>query len=118
MRYTMKVNETDYVLNENAEEEPFEMRNKLGQLEDIGEELGVDLVKLFNAKKIYFYDAIVVGGKEELVLKETEHFDICLKEKQVCIYEYEYDECGTLLDKEDYGKKVLYGWALEKEELE
>lgn len=110
MGFMSVIDESDFVNIEKALKEHE-------QYKAIEEKLGVDLVKLFNAKKLYYYDVVVVKNEEQYVLKETERFEICLKEKQVCIYETEYDDIGTLLDKKEYGKKVLYGWALTKEEL-
>ena len=71
--------------------------NKLGQLEDIEEELGIDLVTLINALKNGIYGKI--GNKIEHIL--APHLSWYCQE----IYIFKI---------KDYGKT----WALTKEELE
>lgn len=80
---------------------------KLGQLEDIEEELGIDLITLFKAlKQGYIYYPINCPND-------------CYKYKIECIYMkprmhlYVADGVGGCY-MEDYGKT----WALTKEELE
>ena len=80
--------------------------DKLGKLEDIEEELGVDLIKPLNAKKVYVLDY----GKPY----ETWSPSINFKTRKI----YTIDEitrtiCGQY-DIKDYGKT----WAFTKEELE
>ena len=114
MRYTMKVNETDYVLNENAEEESFEMRNKLGQLEDIEEKLNIDIPTFF---EIMNANEIVVRHDDKLLYIPS------------CVIRWESVLRGhicVILDESQYS--TLYGnyyfkdygktWALTREELE
>ena len=83
------------------------IRTKLGQLEDIEEELGIDLITLFKAveqQKIWtnFHNEIDCCDECEYRLGD--------------IYIYFYWENGKHLvfDLKDYGKT----WALTKEELE
>ena len=83
---------------------------KLGQLEDIEEELGIDLITLFKALKngIYVkYDA-TFGLKEKprIVIKKDKATTLCFREGKWWIQEE--DELIK-----DYGKT----WALTKEEL-
>lgn len=81
--------------------------NKLGQLEDVEEELGIDLITLFKAlKQGYIYYPINCPND-------------CYKYKIECIYMkprihlYVADGVGGCY-MEDYGKT----WALTREELE
>lgn len=82
--------------------------NKLGQLEDIEEELGIDLFILFKANNDGVY-----------YKKNLKHYNAELDFKHKCIrlskhYEAEDDfECHYVMFK-GYGKT----WALTKEELE
>lgn len=71
--------------------------NKLGQLEDIEEELGIDLITFFKALKNGIYGR--VGDKIEHIL--APNFSFCYRK----MYIYKLT---------DYGKT----WALTKEELE
>ena len=84
--------------------------DKLGKLEDIEEELGIDLITLFKALKngIWVkYDAdFGFTGKPKIVIKKDKCTEICLREKKWWIQENDF-----LL--KDYGKT----WALNKEEL-
>lgn len=78
-----------------------EVSNKLGELEDIEEELGIDLITLFKALK------------QGYVWYDNEKFKIeCLYIKPR-IHLYVTDGVGACY-MEDYGKT----WALTKEELE
>ena len=84
----------------------YHVYNKLSKLEDIEEELGVDLIKLLNAKKVYVLDY----GKPY----ETWSPSINFKTRKI----YTIDEitrtiCGQY-DIKDYGKT----WAFTREELE
>lgn len=84
-----------------------EALEKLDQLEDIEEELGIDLITLFKALKdgIYFY-----GQKEE------ELQDVQLRmfhEEPMLVH-----NCGDLTDLEVYVAGYGKTWALTKEELE
>lgn len=93
------------------------VEQKLGKLEDIEKELGIDLVKLLSAKKVYYmgwnrnYDGFVI--------KETYKLFINLTDRTIEYYENEYSEFTFNLELKDYGKNNVYGgWALTKEELE
>ena len=74
---------------------------KLGLLEDIEEELGIDLVKLLSAKEIYFYQYD----------EPIKNFCIDFNNKTISDY-YEADIYSTF-SFDDYGKY----WAFTKEEL-
>lgn len=84
--------------------------DKLFDLEDIEEELGIDLVTLFKALKngIWVkYDAdFGFTGKPKIVIKKDKCTEICLREKKWWIQENDF-----LL--KDYGKT----WALTRKEL-
>lgn len=76
-----------------------DITNKLGKLEDIEQELGIQLEVLFKALKEGFYVRFV--GLPARRLPEYSRFDF---------YNKKIDECNL----KDYGKT----WALTKEELE
>ena len=81
--------------------------NKLGQLEDIEEELGIDLITLFRAltKGIYIKDDKLIDHLTGLQL------DLSLITNEYSFYCDYYIQYYRL---KDYGKT----WALNKEELE
>ena len=82
--------------------------NKLGQLEDIEEELGIDLITLFRALKenIYYNDC----GK---IIKVVVLGISPMRENKFALECY-YDFKNFRVDTRDYGKT----FALTKEELE
>ena len=94
--------------------------NKLGQLEDIEEELGIDLITLFKALKngIYFKtrQELENGKIEDVII----HAEVELKFNKTFLGNYYFlvdmsfkTTIGVKTNK-DYGKT----WALTKEELE
>lgn len=95
-----KLKNDKYELIENA-------IDKLGQLEDIEEELGIDLFILFKA----LTEGMYVRNEKMAMI-----YDINLKEKRFesgCFNDYGMEEYEYYYFK-DYGKT----WALTKEELE
>lgn len=83
---------------------------KLGELEDIEDELGIDLATYFkikSAKSVYVQE---LGGdySEMLVRPSKDNIDVCYKGF------VNIPECDSCLKLKDYGKT----WALTKEELE
>lgn len=79
--------------------------DKLGQLEDIEDELGIDLITLFKAQTEGFY-VKTVCGIFSVLLREW-RFDLIKKEiHRITFSDHYYFK--------DYGKT----WALTKEELE
>lgn len=76
--------------------------NKLGELEDIENELGIDLATLFKALK----DGIWFEDCNEIIF--TDDNRVCITNDALFIPAYE-----MWLDFKDYGKT----WALTKEEL-
>lgn len=79
--------------------------NKLGQLEDIEEEFGIDLIKLLKAEKIYYFDYCydrIIDSKYYII-------DVKLKQLQV---ENDYGMFINL-DFSEYGKV----WAFTRREL-
>ncbi len=106
MRLTKKNQNSYSYKTEGVYIESTECLNKLGQLEDIEEELGIDLATLFKAlKQGYIYYPINCPND-------------CYKYKIECLYMkprihlYVTDGVGGCY-MEDYGKT----WALTKEEL-
>lgn len=112
MRLTKKYKEDYFVNPDNKELIKLDVdndhnssqiiRNKLGQLEDIEEELGIDLITLFEALKFPIYtkesdEAIWCSNRLMYFLK---YFALVIGE-------------DTVLYLKDYGKT----WALTKEEL-
>ena len=89
----------------------YDLVSKLGRLEDIEEELGIDLiafVKLNKTCKIY--------DKEEEGFMDFDYIDIenkCL----VCVDDFD-EMSGGYLDFYYYFKDYGKTWALTKEELE
>ena len=83
-----------------------QINNKLGQLEDIEEELGIDLITLFKAN----LEGVCLkgfGGKFPVMIRvgEITH--------SVTLHTYTTYPEKIMLKVEDYGKT----WALTKEEL-
>ena len=110
MRLTKKSDKLGYCLRHSSIS-TNKCWDKLGQLEDIEEELGIDLVTLFKALKngVWVkYDAdFGFTGKPKIVIEKDKCTEICLREKKWWIQENDF-----LL--KDYGKT----WALTKKELE
>lgn len=109
----------------------FSCLQKLGKLEDIEEELGIDLITLFKAikngiwTKAGWYSNIlekepVFVNRPEIGMCSTygecdENFIPTFEDKNVmCIYTYDYEIMVRQSRLKDYGKT----WALTKEELE
>lgn len=113
MKRLTKNNDTQYDLvgrcDSNIEEfkTNTELRNKvlnkLGQIEDLEEELGIDLITLFRALQYGIY------GKSGNIVY---HYNVLLIEKK--LYAYPLDIWEESWDLVDYDKT----WALTKEELE
>lgn len=90
------------------------MRNKLGQLEDIEDELGIDLITLFKAVKSGVYYKVISEDSPNYGCIFFDEFVMVGKNKD------DYGHWGLLASLsqlfyfKDYGKT----WALTKEELE
>ena len=82
--------------------------NKLFDIEDLEEELGIDLPILFKAKKVYFK-----YNEEDINIKKS--YKVCFDITNSCLIAYEgiFDDFGTWLELKDYKKT----WWL-KEDLE
>ena len=116
MRLTKKISKNIYASpsNEETEESEIEQQwkvcNKLGQLEDIEEQLGLDLIILFKALKsgVYykhdFNNEIEYHKVRGIELQGLGVID------NLC----SYGECDFTAFYKDYGKT----WAFTKEELE
>ena len=89
----------------------YHVYNKLSQLEDIEEELGVDLVKLLSSKEIYY--KYKTGHISDCTLDSIDfNFrKICYVHK---IENHSFDGCSFTEYFSDYGKT----WAFTREELE
>lgn len=98
-------NRFPYQTSEVGNEE--EILNKLGELEDIEEELGISLPILLKAKKVYFKYFI----EDEIKESYRVHFDIT--RNILIVYEYPEDEFGNGFSLKEYGKT----WALCEEDL-
>ena len=102
MRLTYKLNDKEYAPCKNTGWKTFD---KLGQLEDIEDELGIDLITLFKALKNGIYFKV----KDKIYF--TNGLDLDFKEK--VLFEFnEYEDFETY-ELKDYGKT----WALTEEEL-
>jgi len=107
MRLTKKQNTKLYPYIYSSIDDTFEGTpiNKLGQLEDIEEEIGIDLVTFFKALKgIYIKPNNIYVGSPYLCFAENENREL----------EFQFKVVGTWYKVKDYGKT----WALTKEELE
>lgn len=86
-----------------------EIYNKLADLEDIEEELGVDLITFFkylNAKEIFFTNDF--NKINRAIVRSIDKKGLIVFEKA-----FSWGECDFTLYFKDYGKT----WALTKEEL-
>lgn len=103
-RLTYQVNDHYYFDNV---DDLIDVSNKLGELEDIEAELGVDLITLFKVLKNGFYTKLYTKHN----YSSSCYYTIDLEFK--CIWVNDYDAHFSL-DFRDYGKT----WALTREELE
>lgn len=89
----------------------LELCNKLGQLEDIEDELGIDLITLFKALR----DSIAIKNEDGtiIVMWACPRFQIGLDYETAWILYGPLTE-QKVLNIKDYGKT----WALTKEELD
>ena len=81
--------------------------NKLGQLEDIEEELGIDLITLFKALKNGIYFKV-----KDKIYFTNERLDLAFKEK--ALFEFNEYSDYEIYEFNEYGKT----WALTRDELE
>ena len=108
-------NECDYLLNGTPRVVAL---NKLGQLEDIEDELGIDLITLFKALKNGIYVKLLDYTKPIFKKVIIQSYNIDIKKKYIDIrrdklYNGVGITGGHLYPFKDYGKT----WALTKEEL-
>lgn len=80
---------------------------KLGQLEDIEQELGIDLVTLFKALNNGVFEKDLDNNVSHTKIRGIEKYGLC------AIWHSNIPECDYTLEYKDYGKT----WALTKEEL-
>ena len=103
-RLTRKNKAGNYTYKNGVKQDSKLIFNKLGQLEDIEEELGIDLITLFkliNAENIYSYG-------HTSIMKNTGQVDIY--DKTITIWN---GSCHSVYKLSEYGKS----FALTKEEL-
>ena len=108
MRLTEKVNDKhcSYDIKKGCLCSAFK---KLGQLEDIEEELGIDLITFF---KYLFTDKFYVRRYRNNI-EERIFWSINTDSVEVVEEKYPYGDCTEKLMFKDYGKT----WTLTKEEL-
>ena len=95
-----------------TEQKILEIMQENKKYKSLEEELGIDLLTLFNAQQIYWRIKYIDTGEYSEIKKSYRvHYDFT--RKQFLVYE-EYDDFGFSLDLKDYGKT----WALTKEMLE
>lgn len=91
---------------------------KLGQLEDIEEELGIELIPLLKTKKFYVKDNVWNYLKDDdygISYQKSSRTEIFLQDKYAICFDSKEILLGSKTYKlEDYGKT----WALTREELE
>ena len=77
----------------------------IGMYEELEEELGIDLITLFKAKKVYFK-----YNEEDINIKKS--YKVCFDITNSCLIAYEgiFDDFGTWLELKDYKKT----WWLDK----
>ena len=84
-------------------------KNKLEKINELEESLGIDLITLFNANKVYFK---YCEESNEIFESWEVHFD--LTNRILRAYRYPEDEFGTSLEISRYG----HLWSFDKEDLE
>ena len=86
------------------------------QYKAIEQGLGIDLIKLLNAKKVYYMGWNI--NNDALEIQETYKLFINLTDRTIEYYEDEYSEFTYDLELKNYGKNDIYGgWAFTREEL-
>ena len=116
MRLTYKINDKEYAPCKNTGWKTFD---KLGQLEDIEDELGIDLIILFKALKNGVYVRLLDYTKPTFKKTFIDSYNMNIKSENIDIrrdilYNGFDLTGGHLYYFKDYGKT----WALTKEELE
>ena len=94
------------------------MYDKLHDLEDIEEELGIDLITLFKALKNGIYGTMygMPKGQDKVIFIEPRNFKLCIHIDKPCLYYvwgYPGPDGNHYYFKE-YGKT----WSIMKEDLE
>lgn len=84
-------------------------KNKMEQINELEEKLGIDLPILFKAKKIYYK-----YFEEDTEIKESYKVYFDITDNLLHIKEYEEDEYGYKFSLKEYKKY----WSLRKEDLE
>ena len=95
---------------EGIESNEFEkICNELIEYKLLEEELGIDLITLFNAEKVYYK---YCEGSKYIYESIEVHFD--LTNRVLRVYEYPEDEFGLAFQLSEYNRL----WSLRKEDLE
>lgn len=111
-RFTNKSSNGRYTHYEQKTNEDYDyLVEKLGKLEDIEEELGIDLYTLFKVRQIY-WRIRYMDTNEYSEVKKSDRIYLDLQNRDLKVYE-EYDDFGFDLDLKDYGKT----WSLDKSDL-
>ena len=91
---------------------------KLCNLEDREEEIGVDLNKLLSAKEIYYMEW-ANGQDDSLKIAKTFKVYLNITDNRIEFLENEFSDIPLFLETQNYGRKDIWGgWAFTKEELE
>lgn len=111
MRLTEKLENGHYRVSQKFYETSFIASDKLGQLEDIEDDLGIELITLFKALKygVWFRDKFETNIHQYYPSKVYLHCD----KNTYWLREGEEKPCPHHIRTCDYGK----AWALTKEEL-
>lgn len=111
-RFTKKSSNGRYTHYEQKTNEDYDyLVEKLGKLEDIEEELGIDLYTLFKVRQIY-WRIRYMDTNEYSEVKKSDRIYLDLQNRDLKVYE-EYDDFGFSLNLKDYGKT----WSLDKSDL-
>ena len=128
-RLTKKELQGDYIFINGENSCPNELATKFGELEDIEEELGIELIAFLKASfyGIYTKDCYSVSiTNYPRILSFNKKWDISncprifnFNKKELCFYNEQEEHGGPVVVTDryylkDYGKT----WALTKEELE
>ena len=98
-------NNADFIVTKSLE-------NKMEKINNLEQQLGIDLITLFRAEKVFTKFEFEDGSFDEIKESYKVHFD--LNDRKLVVYEYPEDEFGTKYDLRDFGRT----WSLQKEDLE
>ena len=124
MRLTKKIKDKDmeiaYSFDLEQSRNTLSALIKLGQLEDIEDELGIDLITLFKGKtfeelfnEVWIKDIRTNKKGERIPYTHKARIYSYIKAKYLLVYSTDVCDCVNRYEIKDYGKT----WALTKEEL-